>query len=374
MKTKNFSFILAAALFCLPSFAQLKVYQNGNVNVKSTDSTSTVGLSIGSSTYPSAYSVYLSSSNPSTADYNIGVEGRALRPTAQSSGRAIGVRGVAGNCTPGYNYGVYGTLVGDNKGAAVLGTVGGETGVQVWGKYAGYFSGDIMSTGVSKTRVVNTYDMVQEEDPLTYALGLVNSLHPMKRWVVEGATPILEDTIPLFRPGGGIYPNSKLHYCLNPDSILSSSADLVIMDANGNKYVNYTELIPVLVAAIQELHALYTQSSAANSTAFDGEEEFASLIPSRVESPSATSGCHLYQNTPNPFTSNTMIKYSVPATVGSAFLYIFDMRGTLMRQMKLDTGSDRIVIAAGELQPGMYLYSLIVDGNEVDTKRMIISK
>jgi hypothetical protein len=69
-----------------------------------------------------------------------------------------------------------------------------------------------------------------------------------------------------------------------------------------------------------------------------------------------------------------MIKYSVPATVGSAFLFIFDMRGTLMRQMKLDTGSDRIVIAAGELQPGMYLYSLIVDGNEVDTKRMIISK
>ena len=59
MKTTIFSIILAAALFCLPSYAQLKVYQNGNVSVKSTDSTSTVGLSVGSSTYPSAYSVYL---------------------------------------------------------------------------------------------------------------------------------------------------------------------------------------------------------------------------------------------------------------------------------------------------------------------------
>ena len=53
MKTKIFPIILAAALFCLPSYAQLKVYQNGNVSVKSADSTSTVGLSIGSSTYPS---------------------------------------------------------------------------------------------------------------------------------------------------------------------------------------------------------------------------------------------------------------------------------------------------------------------------------
>ena len=63
--------------------AQLKVYQNGNVNVKSADSTSTVALSIGSKTYANTYSVYLSSNNPSQSTYNIGVEGLAMPSTAR---------------------------------------------------------------------------------------------------------------------------------------------------------------------------------------------------------------------------------------------------------------------------------------------------
>jgi hypothetical protein len=36
-------------------------------------------------------------------------------------------------------------------------------------------------------------------------------------------------------------------------------------------------------------------------------------------------------------------------------------------------GKSRIIIKSFELQPGMYLYSLYVDGTEVDTKRMILT-
>ena len=103
MKQIYFLTVFVIASFCMPAYGQLKVYQNGNASVKSADSTSTVALSIGSKTYANTYSVYLSSNNPSQSTYNIGAEGFAMPSTAQTTGRAIGVRGVAGNCATGYN-------------------------------------------------------------------------------------------------------------------------------------------------------------------------------------------------------------------------------------------------------------------------------
>jgi hypothetical protein len=38
-----------------------------------------------------------------------------------------------------------------------------------------------------------------------------------------------------------------------------------------------------------------------------------------------------------------------------------------------ETGQGEIILKGSELQPGMYLYVLIVDGNIIDTKRMILT-
>jgi len=37
-------------------------------------------------------------------------------------------------------------------------------------------------------------------------------------------------------------------------------------------------------------------------------------------------------------------------------------------------GIGSIVIDASELRPGMYLYTLIIDDKEIDTKRMILTQ
>jgi hypothetical protein len=34
----------------------------------------------------------------------------------------------------------------------------------------------------------------------------------------------------------------------------------------------------------------------------------------------------------------------------------------------------QITMSGNSLEPGMYLYALVVDGKEVDTKRMILTK
>ncbi len=82
----------------------------------------------------------------------------------------------------------------------------------------------------------------------------------------------------------------------------------------------------------------------------------------------------LYQNTPNPFSKQTEIKYSIPSNVNSAYIYIFDMQGKLIDNMKINSfGEGFINIDGYQYDPGMYLYSLIIDGVEVDTKRMILT-
>lgn len=37
-------------------------------------------------------------------------------------------------------------------------------------------------------------------------------------------------------------------------------------------------------------------------------------------------------------------------------------------------GKQTVILNGNSLEPGMYLYALVVDGKEVDTKRMILTK
>ena len=50
------------------------------------------------------------------------------------------------------------------------------------------------------------------------------------------------------------------------------------------------------------------------------------------------------------------------------------MQGKLIKTYPLTAkGEGNIEITANELQPGMYMYSLITGGNEIDTKKMILT-
>jgi trimeric autotransporter adhesin len=83
----------------------------------------------------------------------------------------------------------------------------------------------------------------------------------------------------------------------------------------------------------------------------------------------------LQQNKPNPFHDQTEIEYYIPANCTQSSIIIFDMQGKLMKTVILEQKEKgSIKINGGSLQPGMYMYSLIVDNKEVDTKRMILTE
>jgi len=83
----------------------------------------------------------------------------------------------------------------------------------------------------------------------------------------------------------------------------------------------------------------------------------------------------LYQNTPNPFSSNTEISCYVPAITNNAFIYVYNLQGTeLMSFPILQSGFSTVTIYASALPAGMYLYTLVVDNIIIDSKRMILTK
>ncbi len=80
----------------------------------------------------------------------------------------------------------------------------------------------------------------------------------------------------------------------------------------------------------------------------------------------------LFRNRPNPFTKYTIIKYFVPKETGRRIsLFVVDEKGNQkMFWDYLQEGKHKLLIKDHGLTPGIYFYSLVIDGNIVDTYKM----
>ena len=45
-----------------------------------------------------------------------------------------------------------------------------------------------------------------------------------------------------------------------------------------------------------------------------------------------------------------------------------------MREIPLDGSSDRVILSSSGLEPGMYLCTLVINGKDVEKRRMILTK
>ena len=147
--------------------------------------------------------------------------------------------------------------------------------------------------------------------------------------------------------------------------------DLVRADENGMLAIDYNGFIPLLVDAVRNLSAKVAEQ----------EETIAMLAdPAGPSRKAASVGgveaekIALMQNRPNPFNVATTIECIIPESVGNAFLCVYDLQGKQVSRIDLDErGRVSTVIDGSTLQPGMYIYALIADGTEIDSKRMILT-
>lgn len=140
------------------------------------------------------------------------------------------------------------------------------------------------------------------------------------------------------------------------------------MDSVSYLSINYDGLIPILIEAIKE-----QQNSIDNlKRELDNLKQNSN---SQGSVKNKTVGHILYQNKPNPFREETTIRYYLSSDVNYAMINIYDLQGTQIRSFKLQNtiGKSEITVDASSLKSGIYYYALIVDGKEIDIKRMMLT-
>ena len=61
--------------------------------------------------------------------------------------------------------------------------------------------------------------------------------------------------------------------------------------------------------------------------------------------------------------------------VSMAYLCIYDLQGKQLKQISIsERGEGSQTILGSQFSAGIYLYALIVDGKEIDVKRMILTE
>ena len=304
---------------------------------------------------------------------NMGIHTRAVRSSTMNNGRSFGILAHAGNATSGYNYGVFGSLCGSNNGAGVYGSAYEENGHDTGGRYAGYFYGNVKTTGVLTANSITTNTVVTPSDyrlkenvtaVRSGALANIMNMNVVEyNYIEQDVSSAAEDDTATIATRNAIVENTeakvpKKHFGFIAQELQEIYPELVEVDEKGYLGVNYLEVIPLLVRSIQELNAKLKQYE-------NAEIQKKALQDLNI----------LYQNTPNPFTENTFIAFSLSKDVEQAALFIYNMNGEQLAKFPIsDRGNAGITIEGNSLDAGMYFYALIADGQVIDTKRMILTK
>ena len=347
--------------------AQFKVNSNGSALVGSTSY----------SFYTNTPAIKMEVHSPLTGTTdNIGFQSSAYMTGTSYSKLTIGVLGCAGNGYNGRNMGVMGYLSGSKNGAGIYGTIYSNLNINIPGTYAGYFYGDTKVTGtVYAGNVVNTSDIrlkeniesVSEKEGEVSFLDKIMSVDVLEYNLKDRTSELFSDSKDMDEKVTKFVAKEKAkrHFGVSAQELQQLFPNLVEEGQDGYLAVNYIELVPVLIRSIQELKQELDETK---------NPENGTRGTTDIKKDTFAKKCVLYQNSPNPFKENTVIRFKLADDVRDAAICIFDMTGKTIKKLPISSGMESVSVGGYEIGEGMFLYSLIVNGQEIDTKRMIISK
>lgn len=372
---KKISIIVLLCIAAISANAQLKVDYTGKVRIGE--------LNYYNNNY--GYGLYVGSTV--SQNYNAGIIGHSVGNVYPRA--TCGVYGVTSNAITGMNYGVAGCIKDCSDGTGVIGAPQDIMGYVITGKYAGYFMGNVKITGTVNGVSISPSDLRLKDNIVSFTSQKKSTLDQVLNMnVVEYNYKPL---IPSLKAPDSVSVDSVMKYAgwdtkrkhigLIAQELRELYPDLVVEGEDGYLSINYIELVPVLIRSIQELKQELdevksgkkdneTAKARVSNNGFDEDEtedlSDATAIPASTAS--------LAQNTPNPFTERTTIRFTLPEDTKNACICIFDMSGKMLKQVPVDASMQSITIEGYEFQAGMYIYSLLIDGKEVKTRRMILSK
>lgn len=312
-------------------------------------------------------------------------------PNALTSGTYYGIVSNGGGSQT-KNIGIMGGLEDSTAlgsyNAGIYGSASASDYFEFSGVYAGYFNGNVRTTGVTYSNLLSpspvssstTTISLDENDRGNSTIEKISHVNAI---VVTGEkerdVTLSDDYIQMAESLGEIVPKdvqhvqtqmSSVRYSIEEESLSKMFPELVYKDADGHVSINYIEMVPLLVQSIKELNAKIEE--------LQGNDVKKVAARSAAVTSIEVTDADLFsvsQNEPNPFTESTTIKLSIPKKTQKAALMVYDMSGKQMKQINInERGKTSVNITSEGLAAGMYLYSLIADGKVVNTKRMILTK
>ncbi len=77
---------------------------------------------------------------------------------------------------------------------------------------------------------------------------------------------------------------------------------------------------------------------------------------------------------PNPASSNFSINYTVPANALETTIKVHNLLGSVVKEESVFDNSGKVTFNVSDLNEGIYFYSITVNGETIQTKRLIISR
>jgi hypothetical protein len=300
-----------------------------------------------------------------------------------------GIYGVQGRSSEG-GTGVYGQTSGAG-GYGVRGYSSDDIGVYGQtdnaGSYAGYFEGNVYSTG---SYVGSDRTLKQDIEAMSSALSLISKLRPKSyTFRQDGEYKMMnlptgihygliaqdvEEILPNMVKATTFKANKALPGKPNQDTKPIAEPPLKTI---AFKAVNYTELIPIIIKGMQELEAENKRLKEEISRKDQEFEQRLQKLEAMLKNNNAVTvtSAYLEQNSPNPVSGTTSIRYHIPETSTSARLTLTNAKGQVVKTINLSSrGAGLVNLTTSMLAAGTYNYTLHVDGKQAGTKRLIIIK
>lgn len=317
MKTKSFIFLAIFAVFSLSTFAQLKVDQFGRIGM--------------GTNYPNS-------------GYKCHIKGNLLLTTYPST-PFIEFQFKVGNGWPG-------TEIGS--------TVDKIAFWSTWTSYNKLYAEKFFKMSDENFKL----NLSSIESPIKKLLELKPYKYDVIDRYIDENGDSLQGTIPEYG-----FISQEVEQVLTEIKITEDGKDGKLMD--------YDQIIPLLVAGIQE------QQKQINSL----EAQIARLIATNSLPDQGNNGngngnnsidvSKLFNNTPNPFNISASISYYLCNSTGSAQIKVWDMQGNEKKSFNLNPqqGNNQVIINSSDLPiSGTYVYALIANGQIIDAKTMICIK
>ena len=137
--------------------------------------------------------------------------------------------------------------------------------------------------------------------------------------------------------------------------------EAVKTDKSGNKLINYTALIPMLVQAVKELQTIVESQaqkieylSRNNALAYNNNLKY-----------------KIISCIPNPAESNVNITTDIDKNVQNAKIIIADISGTFVKEVQISSDTPTVSVDMSSSNPGIYVVSLYVNDSLCDSQRLI---